>query len=65
MAKARQQALAVAPEPMVIPCCDCMHWHPSAVGSAFGHCMQSRRNLQGPMLTTDMTTCSKAQLPPS
>ena len=61
-APAKVEHLQVVPAaPPVIHCHACVHWKPLVAQMSFGHCMLSAKALPGPIATTDMATCSKAQ----
>jgi len=59
--------------PVLIYCMMCRYWNPGpparlpppaalVTHSAFGHCLLSAKALSAPMPTTDLSTCSMAEM---
>lgn len=48
----------IEPLPVVVTCCDCAHWKQMNARASIGECMMNSRYSHGPVITTDMVTCS-------
>lgn len=46
--------------PPLIYCMGCKHWQPTS-NPAFGHCLLGAKSMAGPVVTTDLTSCTRAE----